>query len=72
VLFARGAVYHDYSGCAFATEGASRWLANAEIKYTTPTFAADQMDGFMVSGCYARVKKTRGGMYHIRIANSSI
>ena len=43
-----------------------------EIKYTTPAFAAQQIDGYMISGCRARIKKTQGGMYHIPIANSSI
>jgi hypothetical protein len=72
VLFARSSVDHDYHCCSFATEGAARWLGNVEIKYTTPAFAAQQMDGYMISGCHAHVKKTRGGMYHIPIANSSI
>jgi len=72
VLFGHGGVRCDYHSCSFATEGTSRWLENVEIKYTTPDFAAQQMDGFLISGCYGCVKKTRGGMYHIPIANSSI
>jgi hypothetical protein len=72
VLFARGTLDHDYLSGSFATEGALSWLENAEIKCTSPAFAAQQMDGFMVSGCHPRVKKTQGSMYHIPIAKSSI
>jgi hypothetical protein len=72
VLFAHGSIDHNYICGSFATEGAARWLANTEIKYTSAGFAAQQMDGFMISGCRACVKKTGGGMYHIPIANSSI
>jgi len=72
VLFAQSSVDHDYLTCSFATEGAARWLENMEIKYTTPAFAAQQIDGYMISGCHAHIKKTQGGIYHIPIANSSI
>jgi hypothetical protein len=40
VLIGRSAVGNTYHNCSFATEGASRWLENAEIKNTTPEFAA--------------------------------
>jgi hypothetical protein len=72
VLFAWSRVNHDYLTCSFETEGAKRWLANVEIKYTTAAFAAQQMDRYLISGCHAHVKKMQGGMYHILIANSSI
>jgi hypothetical protein len=72
VLFTRSSVDHDYLTCSFATDGAARWLENVEIKYTTAAFAAQQMDGYMISGCCARIKKTHGGMYHIPITAVSI
>ena len=72
MLFACGSINHDYTAGFFVTEGASRWLENMEIKYTSPGFAAQQMDRYMISGCRAHVKKTHGGMYHIPITAVSI
>jgi hypothetical protein len=72
VLIGRGAVGDAYHNCSFATEGASRWLENAEIKNTTPEFAAQQMEGFLISGCYTRVQKKKSGVYYIPITCSNL
>ena len=72
VLFGRGAVGDDYYNCSFATEGASRWLENTEIKHTTLDFAAQQMEGFVILGCYMCVQKKKSGVYYIPIACSSL
>jgi len=65
VLFSRGDIDHPYCSCAYATEGASNWLENADIGNITPSIASTQMEGFIVSGCNSLVKKAQGGMYNI-------
>jgi hypothetical protein len=71
VLFSRGDMEHAYRGCAYATDGASKWLENAQVGHTTPTLAGAQMEGFVMSGYNSRVTKTQGGMYNIPIPSSS-
>jgi hypothetical protein len=71
VLFSRGEMDHSYHGCTYATDGASKWLENAEIGHTNPTTAGTQMEGFIMSGCNSNVTKTQGGMYNIPIPSSS-
>jgi len=71
VLFSRGEVEHSYRGCAFATEGALKWLENANIGHTTPSIAGTRMEGFVMSGCNSSVTNTQGCMYNIPIPNSS-
>jgi hypothetical protein len=71
VLFGRGDVDHSYRGCAYATDGASKWLENAEIGHTTPIVASTQMEGFTISGYNSRVMKTQEGMYYIPIPSGT-
>jgi len=71
VLFSRGDIEHAYHGCAYATDGASKWLENAQIGNTTPILASAQMEGFIMSGCNSHVMKTQEGMYNIPIPSSS-
>ncbi len=71
VLFSRGDVGHSYRGCTYATDGALKWLKNAEIGHTTPSIAGTWMEGFVMSGCNSHVMKTQGGMYNIPIPSSS-
>jgi hypothetical protein len=65
VLFSRSDIGHSYRSSAYASEGASNWLENADVGNTTPLVASTQMEGFVVSGCNSRVKKAQGGMYNI-------
>jgi hypothetical protein len=71
VLFSRGDVGHSYHGCTYATDGASKWLENVEIRHTNPTTAGTRMEGFIMSGCNSHVMKTQAGMYNIPIPSSS-
>jgi len=62
LLFGRGNNSHTYSPGAFATQGAWRWLENAEIGNNPPIEAARQLEAFVISGCAQRVRQPKGGL----------
>ncbi|KAH9955750.1 hypothetical protein BC827DRAFT_1158100 [Russula dissimulans] len=61
VLFCHSTVAHSYSSGSFATEGARRWLENAEIGNNTPQDSAIQLEGFCTSNCGERIRKIKEG-----------
>ncbi|KAH9955288.1 hypothetical protein BC827DRAFT_1271815 [Russula dissimulans] len=61
VLFCHSTVAHSYSSGSFATEGARRWLENAEIGNNTPQDSAIQLEGFCTSNCGEWIRKIKEG-----------
>ncbi len=58
LLYCRGNMTHSYIPGSFATDGAMKWLENADTGCCAPITAAKQMEGYSVSGCVRRSKKS--------------
>lgn len=64
LLYCRGNIAHSYIPGTFATDGARKWLENADTGCCTPSTAARQMEGYSVSGCVRRPKKDKSSAYN--------
>jgi len=53
------------------SEGAKRWLANAEIGHDVANGVANKFEGFMISGCAQQVNKSKDSKYYILITSYS-
>jgi hypothetical protein len=67
-FFGHGNVSHSYSPGTFVTEGAERWLLNAEIGHNFPNAITHQLEAFTILGCAKYVGKTKEGRCFISIA----
>lgn len=61
-LYCRGNTEHSYIPGSFATDGARKWLENADTGCCAPTTAAKQMEGYSVSGCVRRSRKDKSDL----------